>query len=152
MNESTHPGLNLPASQFDLRTHNDATEVFDTIRKQWLVLTPEEWVRQHMVRYLTEHLGYPPGLTSIEKGFELNGIPYRADIVTYDRSGAAILAVECKAPDIRIGQKTFDQLGQYNKVIGARFLIITNGLLHFCMEYDTQNQWSQIERIPAYVR
>jgi hypothetical protein len=151
MTQGTHPNLNLPDSAFEIRSLDGATEIFDAIRKQWLVLTPEEWVRQHMVRYLTEHLGYPPGLTAIEKGFDLNGIPYRADIVAYDRSGSAILAVECKAPDIKIGQKTFDQLGQYNKVIEAKYLVITNGHIHFCVGYDAQNQWKQVERIPEYI-
>lgn len=142
--------LNLPTAEFETRQGEDTTEIFDTVRKQWLVLTPEEWVRQHMVRYLTGHLGYPPGLTAIEKGFELNGIPYRADIVAYDRSGSALLAVECKAPEIKISQKTFDQIGQYNKVIQARYLIVTNGLTHFCVGVDEQGQWQQIERIPPY--
>ena len=152
MSDGMHPKLNLPAAEFDLRTTDHGTEVFDTIRKHWLVLTPEEWVRQHMVRYLTDDLGYPPGLTAVEKGFDLGGIPYRADIVAYDRSGSAILAVECKAPDVKIGQKTFDQIGQYNKVIKARILVVTNGLAHFCVQTDNRNQWTQLERIPPYAR
>jgi hypothetical protein len=146
-----HPKLNLPASSFDLRTNEGNTEILDTIRKHWVVLTPEEWVRQHMVRYLTEHLGYPAGLTAVEKGFDLNGIPYRADIVTYDRSGSALLAVECKAPEVQISQKTFDQIGQYNKVIEAQHLVVTNGLAHFCVAVDKKlGKWEQLEKIPGY--
>jgi hypothetical protein len=146
-----HHKLNLPVSAFEFRDHDGNKEILDTIRKQWIVLTPEEWVRQHMVRYLTEHLNYSTGLTAIEKGFDLNGIPYRADIVTYDRSGTAILAVECKAPGVKINQKTFDQIGQYNKVIQAKYLVVTNGLTHFCVSVDhSLGQWKQLERIPTY--
>ena len=143
--------LNLPQSTFDLRGGNESTEILDTVRKQWIVLTPEEWVRQRMVRYLTEHMGYSVGLVAIEKGFELNGTPYRADIVIYDRSGAATMAVECKAPEIRISQKTFDQIGQYNKVIQAQYLVVTNGITHFCVSVDRElNQWKQLEKIPKH--
>ena len=143
--------LNLPSCSFDLREHDGNTEILDTIRKQWVVLTPEEWVRQHMVRYLTGQLGYSAGLTAIEKGFELNRIPYRADIVIYDRQGKAILAVECKAPGVKISQKAFDQIGQYNKVIQARYLVVTNGLAHFCVSVDLERGgWEQMERIPEY--
>ena len=146
-----HPKLNLPVSSFEYREQDGNTEILDTIRKQWIDLTPEEWVRQNMVRYLTEHLSYSAGLTAIEKGFDLNGIPYRADIVTYDRSGSAILAVECKAPDIKINQKTFDQIGQYNKVILAQYLVVTNGLTHFCVSVDRSlGTWKQLERIPGH--
>jgi len=144
-----HPRLNLPFCNLELRSSETATEVFDSLRKQWLVLTPEEWVRQHMLHYLTDQLSYPIGLTAIEKGFELNGIPYRADIVTYDRSGSAILVVECKAPSIKLGQKAFDQIGQYNKVIEARYLVVSNGLEHFCVGTDA-GQWKQLNHIPPY--
>lgn len=146
-----HPKLNLPVSSFEYREQDGNTKILDTIRKQWIDLTPEEWVRQNMVRYLTECLSYSAGLTAIEKGFDLNGILYRADIVTYDRSGSAILAVECKAPDIQISQKTFDQIGQYNKVILARYLVVTNGLTHFCVSVDwSLGTWMQLERIPRH--
>jgi hypothetical protein len=146
-----HRKLNLPSSSFEFREREGNREILDTIRGQWVVLTPEEWVRQCMVRYLTCQLGYPAGLTAIEKGFDLNGTTYRADIVTYDRRGKAILAVECKAPEIKINQKTFDQIGQYNKVIQARYLVVTNGLTHFCVSVDLAlGQWEQMERIPEY--
>lgn len=147
----THTKLNLPASAFDFREREGNTEILDTIRRQWVVLTPEEWVRQHMVRYLIDDLGYLAGLTAIEKGFDLNGIPYRADIVTCDRQGKAILAVECKAPEVKLSQKTFDQIGQYNKVIQARYLVVTNGLTHFCVSVDPAlGGWERMERIPEY--
>jgi hypothetical protein len=152
MGQDIHPKLNLPVSDFAVRKRDSKDEIFDTIRKQWLVLTPEEWVRQHMVRYLINHLGYPAGLTAIEKGFDLNGIPYRADIVTYDRSGSALLAVECKAPGIRINQKTFDQIGQYNKVIRAHHLAVTNGLTHYCVSIGKRGQWAQADTIPAFAK
>lgn len=147
---SARPTLNFPPASFETRERETGTEILDTIRRQWVVLTPEEWVRQHAVRYLTEHLGYAPGLTAIEKGFDLNGIPYRADIVVYDRSGSALLAVECKAPDIPLNQKTFDQLGQYNKVIRARYLVVTNGLTHYCVTPDAESgEWKQLDHIPS---
>ncbi len=127
--------LNFPrAYDFDLRENGGQKEIFDTIRRKWLVLTPEEWVRQHMVRHLVEDLGYSAGRTGIETGFEWKGVPYRADIIVHDRTGKAILAAECKAPDVNIDQRAFDQIGQYNQAIAARYLVVTNGLQHFCVE------------------
>jgi predicted type IV restriction endonuclease len=127
--------LNFPRTyDFDLRTNAGQSEIFDTIRRKWLVLTPEEWVRQHMVRHLVEDLGYPAGRTGIETGFEWKGVSYRADIIVHERSGEAFIVAECKAPDVRINQRAFNQIGQYNQAIEARYLVVTNGLQHFCVE------------------
>lgn len=87
-----------------------------------------------MVRYLTEDLEYPPGRTGVEIGFEWRRETYRADIVVHAKSGKPLIAVECKAPDVRVNQRAFDQIGHYNQALGARFLVVTNGHLHFCVE------------------
>ena len=141
--------LNFPRTyEFDLRENEGKTEIFDTIRRKWLVLTPEEWVRQHMVRHLVEDLGYPAGRTGVETGFEWKGVPYRADIIVHDRTGKAVIAAECKAPDIRINQHVFDQIGQYNQAIGACYLVVTNGLQHFCVEVS-EDGISKTRAIPT---
>tara|TARA_Y100000588_G_scaffold357565_2_gene414926 strand:- start:3281 stop:3730 length:450 start_codon:yes stop_codon:yes gene_type:complete len=141
--------LNFPRTyDFEIRDQAGQSEIFDAIRRKWLVLTPEEWVRQHMVRHLVEDLGYPAGRTGIETGFERMGVPYRADIIIHDRSGNAVIVAECKAPDVRIDQRAFDQIGQYNHTIGARYLVVTNGLKHFCVE-ASPNGIVPTDAIPA---
>lgn len=142
--------LNFPRNyDFDIRENGDQTEIYDSIRRRWLLLTPEEWVRQHMVRHLVEDLGYPAGRTGVETGFEWKGVPYRADIIVHDRTGKAVIAAECKAPDVRIDQRAFDQIGQYNQAIGARHLIVTNGLQHFCVEVSDDGN-SRTQAIPMH--
>ncbi len=124
--------LNLPRCELSLRDAGGELEVFDAIRRKFVRCTPEEWVRQNFLRYLIDHRGYAASLIAVEMGFRYQDMLRRADILAHDRRGRPFLLVECKAPDVPIGQATFDQVSRYNRVVGARFLAATNGLKHFC--------------------
>ena len=124
--------LNLPAVPLDIRQVEGKREILDPLRRKYVRLTPEEWVRQHLVHYLIADLGYPRGLIAIEKGIDLHGKRFRADVVVHDRAGQAVLMAECKEPDVAISQQTFDQIAAYNRVVQARCLLVSNGLVHYC--------------------
>ena len=126
------PNLNLPSYPVVTRQKGGRPEIYDQARKIYVALTPEEWVRQHFVNYLATKRGVPWGLVAIETGFRYRGMQRRADVVVYDRRGVPALMVECKATDCRIVQSTFDQIARYNTVVGARYLVVTNGLEHYC--------------------
>jgi type I site-specific restriction endonuclease len=143
--------LNLPAYRFTFKEENKKTKIFDAIRKKFLVLTPEEWVRQHVVRFLIEEKGFPASLIAIEAGLQLNGLQKRADILVYSKMGKPILLVECKAPHIKIDQKVFDQIGRYNITFKLPYLLVTNGMKHFCARIDfTSKDFSFLQEIPEY--
>lgn len=128
--------LNLPTYPFRLKRVQGEVHIFDEVRGKWLVNTPEEWVRQHLVMYLIHHLGYAKGRIGIEQGLTLSGITRRADVVTYDSNGKPYLLIECKAPHIKLTEAVFDQAVQYNHVLGMPFLAVSNGLQHHCCTWQ----------------
>jgi len=116
-----------------------------------VALTPEEWVRQHFVSYLTGWLGYPPGLIRIEGSFRLNSMLRRADILVHDRVGEPVLIVECKAPEVKITQEVFDQVINYNFNYGVGYLVVTNGITHFAGKIDIAGRsFILLDHIPDY--
>lgn len=127
--------------------------VLDPVRQRWVRRTPEEWVRQHLLRYLLE-LGYPRGLLAVEKALAFAGQTWRADVVAYGRAGEALLLAECKAPGVAIGVGTFDQLARYNAALGARVLLVTNGLVHQCCVREAEGggagAWRFVEAVPPF--
>lgn len=132
--------LNLPTYDFRFRKNSEGKmEIFDNIRKRFYQLTPEEWVRQNFAQFLISELGYPASLMALEKGLKLNGMQKRADIVQYNTDGKPILIVECKAPEIKLSQDTFDQAARYNMTLQVDYLIITNGLKHYACKVDYVN-------------
>lgn len=143
--------LNLPEYPFKLKEENKKTKIFDEIRREYFVLTPEEWVRQHIVRYLIDIKSFPKGLIALEKGLILNGLRKRADILVYDRTGKPILMVECKAPEVKIDQSVFEQIGRYNIKMKLPYLMVSNGIEHYCAKVDFINaKISFLENIPNY--
>ena len=144
--------LNLP--EFNFRTKiNDKgkTEIFDTVRKKWLLLTPEEWVRQHFAMFLIEHKKYPASLMAIEKGLKVNNLAKRTDIVQYNKQGKPIVIVECKAPKIKITEDTFAQAAMYNMQMKVDYLIMTNGITHFCCKIDNlKHELQYLKDIPMF--
>lgn len=132
--------LNLPA--FEVKVMNDGGRkmIFDVIRKKYVVLTPEEWVRQHFVNYLINNLKYPKSLFRVESGLKYNNMQKRSDIVVHDRRGNPWMLIECKSPDIKLTQKAFNQIAVYNMTIGANYLAITNGMLHYCCQAGNATQ------------
>ena len=141
--------LKLPEYQFRFRTFEQSKQIFDPIRKKFVNLTPEEWVRQNVVMYLTNDLSYPASCISIEHGLKLNALEKRTDIVVYDSRGKAWMLVECKAPSVKIDQNTLDQIGRYNIVHKAPYLFISNGLTHYMFSVS-ENSCDLITGAPDY--
>ncbi len=132
--------LNFPNYSFRFKNSENKTYIFDVIRKKFLLLTPEEWVRQHVVNFLIEEMNYPKSLINVEKLVKLNGINKRYDAVVFRNDGSIFLLVECKAPEVNITQQTFDQIAQYNLVLKAENLMVTNGLNHYFCQMDFENE------------
>jgi predicted type IV restriction endonuclease len=125
--------------------------VYDPVRDRYVRLTPEEWVRQHFVQYLVQALNVPAGLVAVEAAFEFQGQPQRADIIVHDQRGEPLLLVECKAPRVSIGQDAFDQGARYNLVLGAPYLVVTNGQTHYACAIDFENQsYTFLDDLPPY--
>lgn len=143
--------LNLPSYEFTTREENGQTFIRDEVRKKWLVLTPEEWVRQNLIMYMHNHLGYPLSLIQVEKGLELNTMKLRADAVIAGKDGHPLMLIECKAPKIKIDQKVFDQISRYNISFRVPYLLISNGLKHFCCKVDLdKGLFEFLPEIPQY--
>ena len=128
--------LNLPPFDRKITMKDDKPFIFDIIRRQYVALTPEEWVRQHFVHYLINHKGYPQSLMANEVQLKLTGMSRRCDTVVYDRELKPRVIVEYKAPTVNITQKVFDQICRYNMVLQVDYLIVTNGLTHYCCKVD----------------
>lgn len=144
--------LNLPPYPFKISTLNDQLFLFDEIRKKDIVLTPEEWVRQHFVQYLIKEKAYPRSLIKLEGGLKLNGQPKRSDILTFNNKGERVLLVECKAPSVKITQQVFDQVARYNWVHRVPLIAVTNGLEHYYCKIDFDNQrYDFIPDLDAYL-
>lgn len=142
--------LNFPKYSFRLKNSENKSAIFDAIRKKFIILTPEEWVRQHVVRYLLEEKNYPLSLTNVEKVIKVNDLVKRYDIVVYNPDGSIFLLVECKAPHIKITQETFDQIARYNLALRAEYLMITNGINHYYCIMDFENQkYVFLEELPT---
>ena len=145
--------LNFPHFEFKLRAINTRQEIFDPVRHKFVTLTPEEWVRQHLIAYLTLIKGYPISMIGVEKQLLLNKLPKRFDLVIFGRNANPFLLVECKAPGVEITEKTFDQAARYNMLLQAEYFLITNGLEHYTCRIDYGNkQYVFIEDIPDFDR
>lgn len=128
------PKLNFPAIRLRARRRDGQVEVWDDLRGLYLVLTPEEWVRRHLVACLVSHCGAQPKRIVEEYAVQLNGQSQRADVVVVDDRAEPLLVAECKAPEIPIDERVFSQAVRYNSVLGARYVVLTNGLVHYCYE------------------
>ncbi len=143
--------LKLPPYNYKLKSSENKTYIFDVIRKKYIVLTPEEWVRQHVVNFLINEKGYPKSLISVEKQLIINKLKKRTDVIVFSNTGAPHVIVECKAPSVKITQKTFDQIARYNLKINAKYLMLSNGLQHYFAQLDIQNNCFVFLRdIPKY--
>jgi hypothetical protein len=145
--------LNLPLYPFKIKHEDGATSIFDEVRKKYLVLTPEEWVRQHFIQYLILEKNYPKTSIGIEGGLKLNSLHKRSDIIVFNHEGEKILMVECKAPSVKIRQDTFDQISRYNIVHKVPLLAVSNGLQHYYCEIDfVKRDYRFINELPVYQR
>jgi len=144
-------GLNLPPSELKTKTENGKTLVFDRLRKQYVRLTPEEYVRQHFIHFLIEHRNFPEGLLANEVEITLGNLKKRCDTVVYNRTLTPVVIIEYKSPKISISQTVFDQIARYNMSLKVPWLIISNGLQHFCCKIDFENREYRFEKdIPCY--
>lgn len=143
--------LNFPSYQFKLKSSENKQLIFDKIRKKYVVLTPEEWVRQHLVNYLITEKKYPIQLIAVEKQLVLNGRKKRFDVLIYNSLGLPFVIIECKAPSVKITQKTFDQIVSYNMHFDAQYLILSNGINHYSCTLNNENKsYDFLKEIPTY--
>lgn len=142
--------FNLPSFTPALRASSEGRyEVFDPLRRRWVVVTPEEQVRQTFVNYMIEHLGYPASLMANEYSLMLNDTARRCDTIVFSRNLQPLVIVEYKRPTVALTSKVFDQIARYNSVVGARWLVVSNGLKHYCCEF-TGESYTFLDHIPAY--
>ena len=143
--------LNFSKYQFRFKNSENKVAIFDAIRKKFIALTPEEWVRQHVVQFLLEEKKYPKSLINVEKVLKVNDINKRYDIVVFNPDGNFFLLVECKAPEVKISQDTFDQIARYNLKLKAEYLMVTNGLNHYFCQMDFENEcYVFLEELPTF--
>ena len=143
--------LNLPTCDLKIKNEEGNQFVFDIIRKKYVVLTPEEWVRQHFIHLMITHLKYPKSLLKIESGLSYFKSSKRSDINLMNSDGSLFLVAECKAPDVKINQKALNQISVYNKELQAQYVALTNGMQHFIWLYDKKNEnYEQLTKFPAF--
>ena len=143
--------LNLPEYSFRIKTKEGKSFIFDSLRKKFVRLTPEEWVRQNFVQFLIVEKKYSVSLIVVEASVKVNNNPQRADLVVFDRFGNAALVAEFKAPEVKISQQTFDQIVRYNMQLKVKFLIVSNGLDHFCCQINyADNSYAFLAEIPDF--
>lgn len=128
--------LNLPAYEFKIRTEGQSKQIFDSLRKKYVVLTPEEWVRQHFIRFIVNEKKYPASLLGIEKGVKVNTLDKRTDIVVFNKFGNPWMIIECKSPMVEISEDTLYQAARYNLSLNVQYITLTNGMEHFCCKVE----------------
>jgi hypothetical protein len=142
--------LNLPTFAYKIQSSKTGYQIFDVVRKKYVQLTAEEWVRQHFLHYLIDHLAYPQALIRLEQRVRYNRLWHRPDIVVYDRSAKPFMLVECKAPSINLTNDVWEQLARYNAHCNAQLLVITNGIKHFCWQLDYERgRHTLLKNIPC---
>jgi len=136
---NSFPKLNLPQFEVNIKEDNGKLFIYDCIRKKYILLTPEEWVRQHFLNLLIQHYKYPKSLIKVESGLRYNQLLKRSDIIIYDRNGNPYILIECKTSELKLNQSGFNQVSVYNKTINAKYLVLTNGLKTFCCKIESEN-------------
>ena len=143
--------LQFPTYTFRFKNSENKIAIFDEIRKKFILLTPEEWVRQHVVQFLLQEKNYPKSYINVEKLIKINSLTKRYDIVVYQPNGELFLLIECKAPEVKITQETFNQIARYNLVLNAKYLMVSNGLNHYFCQMDFENEkYIFLEELPSF--
>jgi type I site-specific restriction endonuclease len=141
--------LNFPDYQFRISCEDDRQLIFDPVRRKFVALTPEEWVRQHLIAFLTTTANVPLTLIGVEKQIRINRLEKRFDLVVFSRNGSPLLLAECKAPNISLTEQVFDQASRYNLILNVRYFILTNGLVHYMCELNYREKKLEIlEEMP----
>lgn len=141
--------LNLPSYPFRTRTSGQSTEIFDSLRKKFVALTPEEWVRQHFIMFICNQLNYPAAMIAVEMGLKFNTLQRRADIVVHNGQGFPWMIVECKSPSVKLTQEAFYQAAGYHLQLKVQYLAVTNGLQHYCCKFVGET-FEFISDFPTY--
>jgi len=141
--------LNFPDFEFRIRTEGQNKQIFDSLRGRFVALTPEEWVRQHVIRFLVEEKKYPGSLMGVEKAVRVLHLDRRADLVVYSRDGKPWMIVECKAAHVPVTEETLYQAARYNMALGARYFVLTNGLDHYCCRIGEESI-AFLDDLPEY--
>lgn len=145
--------LNFPKFNFRVKNTENQLRIFDVVRKKFVLLQPEEWVRQHVIKYLSETKGYPLSHINVERQLVVNGLKKRYDVIVFNIDGSIELLVECKSPSVAIDQQAFDQIARYNINARSKYLMVTNGLNHYYCQMDMTNEKYQFLRdIPDFSR
>lgn len=143
--------MNFPTYSFRFKNSENNVAIFDEIRKKFILLTPEEWVRQHTLHYLIQDKNYPKSHINVEKLIKINTLNKRYDIVVFQPNGEIFLLIECKAPEVAISQQTFDQIARYNLTLKAKYLMLTNGINHYFCQMDFENEkYVFLKELPEY--
>ncbi len=143
--------LNLPQYEIKITEKDGKRMIFDFLRKKYVALTPEEWVRQHFTHYLVEHKGYPKGLLGNEIELQIGDKRLRCDSILYNKVARPQMIIEYKAPTVPLQQKVFDQVSAYNLLLRVDYLIISNGMEHYCCKMDYEHQkYLFLQEIPDY--
>jgi hypothetical protein len=143
--------LNLPEYSFTIRGREGEEMILDQLRRRFVKCTPEEWVRQNFIKYLVHEGKYPPGLMGIEMQFGHNQLNKRTDILVHNRMGDPVMIVECKAPDVKLNEKVFEQIVTYNLKFKVPYLVVTNGMRHYACKFsDNYTRWEYLLIIPLY--
>lgn len=145
--------LNFPDYKFRLKNTENKISIFDIVRKKFVILTPEEWVRQHVVHFLITEKQYPLHLIAVEKQLKINDLTKRFDVLVFDAKANPLVLIECKAPKIPINQQVFDQIARYNLTIKAAYIMVTNGINHYYSIMDNVlGKYDFLEELPAFNR
>ncbi len=143
--------LNFPTYTFRFKNSENKVSIFDEVRKKFIILTPEEWVRQNVVQYLLQEKKYPKSYINVEKLIKVNDLSKRYDVIVYQPNGEIFLLIECKAPEIKIAQETFNQIARYNLTLKANYLMVTNGVNHYFCEMDFENEkYNFLKELPEF--
>lgn len=143
--------LNLPRFEIKIRDLEGKKQIYDILRRKFVALTPEEWVRQHFVHFLIDHKGYPTALLANEMNITINGMSRRCDTVLFAKDLTPLMIIEYKAPTVTISKHTFEQINAYNSILHVPYVIATNGLSHYCCHIDyNNNEYTFLEEIPEY--
>ena len=143
--------LNFPKFSYRIKNTENNTAIFDIVRKKYVVLQPEEWVRQNVIHHLVNDHKYPRSLIKIESSLKYNKLSKRSDIIVYDKKMNVFLLVECKSFKININRNAFKQISVYNKIYKSNYIMITNGLTHYLCEYNwNENSFKWLDEIPLY--
>jgi hypothetical protein len=142
--------LGFPEYEFRIRKNENKISIFDEIRKKWIICTPEEWVRQNLIKFLIKEYNYPTTLIAVEKGLKLAGRDYRFDVLVYSRDYKPLVIIECKAPEVPLSQSVFDQIWNYNYEIGAPYFLVTNGLGFIMGKVTKDNEIEYLDKPADY--